>query len=481
MKHLKLFLFLLPIWLLTSELPGQTPQVRTDPEDVFEQVWQVLNSNYPYFRQRGINWQTMYKVYRPRITSGTTDDELYRTLCSMLEHFNDGHVNLEAGKDRFCSAKTANAIMEDFSWKLIRDKYLNRSFKASPDSLFYYGWLTDEFAYLRIRRFPAREVLEKYIDTIMSEIIPAKGIVLDVRGNSGGNGFGVAALASRFADRKRLYMKNINRVGQGKEYTNTTYHYLEPLGPAQYRGPVILLQNVFSASGSEAFALAMRVLPHATSIGETTEGCFANYYPQKLINSWTVTMPWSYAVDQNDFCWEGMGVPPDLRKTNTKEDIAAGNDMVLELAIEILKAGGNSRKEADGSLNQMKISLVEQFVATSAAQGFGSAAAQLNKSRKQNPEGVYFSIQELAVSVRGLLQAERNEVALALLELGRQEFPDDINTLYFLARLYENFKKQPEKAKPIWEKLATLIPSFPWEVNPVAEAKKTLGTGISNQ
>lgn len=477
MKHLKVYLLFLFIWFFTNESFGQTDQVKTNPEEVFEQVWQQLNSNYPYFEQRGIDWQAMYNVYKPKISPGISDEQLYSVLCDMLEPFNDGHVNLEAGKNRFCSAKTANTKMEDFSWKLVRDKYLNKNFKSSPDSLFYYGWLADGFAYLRIRRFPTKEVLETYIDTIMGELMNAKGFVLDVRGNSGGNGFGVAALASRFADRKRLYLKNYNRVGQSKEYTNATYHYLEPLGPSQYKGPVILLQNVYSASGSEGFALAMRVLPHATSIGETTEGCFATYYPEKLQNGWTLTMPWSYAVDQNNFCWEGMGVPPDIRKANKEEDIEAGNDKVLELALDILKVGGNSRKEAGGSLNEMKTSLVNQFVSTSAACGCKKAADQLIKSRKKNPEGVYFSIQEMGVTVRQLLQSERNDDALTLLELGRQEFPDDINTLYYLARLYENFKKQPEKAQPIWAKLATLPASFPWEKSLIETAKNSVGTG----
>ncbi len=477
MKNVKLILIALPFWLFCQVLPGQTEPAKMNPEDVFEEVWQTLNSHYPYFEQRGINWQTMYKVYKPKINPGTTDEELFRTLCDMIEPFNDGHVNLENGKDRVGSVMRTKAKMEDFSWILVRDKYLNKSFKSSPDSLFYYGWLSGEYAYLRIRRFPPKEVLEKYIDGIMGELMTAKGIILDERGNSGGNGFGVAALASRFADRKRLYLKNINRVGESKEYTSTTYHYLEPLGPAQYTRPVILLQNAYSASGSEGFALAMKVLPHATSIGETTEGCFATFYPHKLSNGWTVTMPFSYAVDQNDFCWEGMGVPPDLRKINTKEDIEAGNDKVLEFALDILKAGGNIRKEADGSLREIKISLVNQFVATSAKEGFENAVKEFNKSRKTNPGVYYFSIQELAVNVRLLLQAERNDDAFSLLELGQKEFPEDITTLYYLARLYENFKKQPEKAKPIWEKLGSLTPTFPWEVNLVAAAKKSLGAG----
>jgi tetratricopeptide (TPR) repeat protein len=442
--------------------------------DVFEQVWQILNANYPYFEQRGIDWQAMYKVYRPKISPGTSSDELYQTLCSMLEHFNDGHINLETGEKRFCSYTVTNNKMVDFSWKLVRDKYLNRAFKASPDSLFYYGWLTPELAYMRIRRFPNKEILERYIDTIISEIAGAESLIIDVRGNPGGNGFGVAALGSRFADTKRLYSKNMNRIDQEKNYTSPTYHYVEPLGPVQYRRPVILLQNRYSESGSDLFALALRVLPNAISIGEHTGGCFATYYPEKLINGWTLTMPFSYVVDQNDFCWEGMGIPPNIRKANTKEDIEAGNDKVLEFAIDLYKAGGNTRKEADGSLNDLRISLVDKFVEMSAEKDIQSAVALFKKLQKDNPDGVYFSVQEYGLAINNLNRSKKIEELLALLELGQNDFPDNINSLYYLAKIYENVKEQPEKAKLIYEKIAGLKPTFPWEEPLVAEAKRAL-------
>ena len=456
-------------------LKSQTQKDTISPIEVFEQVWQLLNSNYPFFDQQGIDWKAIYKVYKPKLSDTTSEDELFKILSNMLEHFNSGHINLEAGNKRFCSLMKTNPKMEDFSWKLVRDKYLNKSFKSSPDSLFYYGWLTNEFAYLRVRRFPPKGILEKYIDDIIGELSRAEGMVIDIRGNPGGNGFGVAALGSRFADKKRLYLKNFDRIGgENKEYVSPTYHYIEPLGPVQFKGPVILLQNVYSESGSDDFALAMRVLPNATSVGETTGGCFSNYYPEKLINGWTLTMPWSYAVDQNDFCWEGIGVPPDLRKINTKEDIAAGNDKVLEFGIDILKAGGHFGKAADGSLKEMKLSLVDQFIATAASKGLNSAIAQFDESQKKNPAIYYFSIMEYQVSLRGLTQAEKNDEAMALLLLGVKAFPDDINSLYLLAKMYENYKNQPEKAKPLYEKISTLKPSFPWERNLVTEAEKSL-------
>jgi hypothetical protein len=452
-----------------------------NPVEVFDQAWQLLNSNYPFFDQQGIDWKALYKVYRPKVSPTTSEDELFTILCNMLEHFNSGHINLETGSKRFCSNVRTNAKMEDFSWKLVRGKYLNNSFKSSSDSLLYYGWLTNDLAYMRIRRFPPKDILEKYIDNIIGEMSMAKGMIVDIRGNPGGNGAGVAALGSRFADRKRLYMRNFNRIGgPDKDYPSPTYYYIEPRGPVQYKGPVILLQNVYSESGADNFALAMRVLPNVTSVGESTGGCFSTYYPDKLINGWTLSMPWSYAADQNDFCWEGIGVPPDLRKANTKEDIAAGNDKVLEFGIDILKAGGHYGKAAEGSLEDMRISLVDQFISTAAAKDVNTAVEQFESSQKKNPEGYYFSIQELQVSIRGLIQSEKNDEAFALLSLGEKAFPEEPSTLYFLARMYENYKNQPEMAKPLWERLAAITPSFPWERNLVAEARKSLGKNAGN-
>ena len=468
-----------PFWLKAMETEDlQMPVTGKDtvnPVDVFDQAWQLLNSNYPFFDQQGIDWNALYKVYRPKVSPTMGEDELFTILSNMLEHFNSGHINLEAGSKKFCSNVRTNAKMEDFSWKLVRDKYLNKSFKSSPDSLFYYGWLTNDFAYMRIRRFPTKDILEKYIDNIIGELSMAKGMIIDIRGNPGGNGAGVAALGSRFADRKRLYMKNINRVGgSNKDFISPTYYYIEPLGPVQYKGPVILLQNVYSESGADNFALAMRVLPNVASVGESTGGCFSAYYPDKLINGWTLTMPWSYAADQNNFCWEGIGVPPDLRKTNTKEDISAGNDKVLEFGIDIMKAGGHFGKPAEESKEVLKISLVYQFISTAAAKGVNSAVEQFEASQKKNPERYYLSVQELGVSVRSLLQSEKSDEAFALLTLGEKAFPEEPNILYTLARMYENYKNQPEKAKPLYEKISTLKPSFPWERNLITEAEKSL-------
>jgi tetratricopeptide (TPR) repeat protein len=184
-------------------------------------------------------------------------------------------------------------------------------------------------------------------------------------------------------------------------------------------------------------------------------------------------MPYSYATDQNDFCWEGIGVPPNLRMTNTKEDISSGNDKVLEFATDIIKAGGHYRKEAQGSLNDLRISLVYQFLESSEKNGVKAAVTEFVKMQKDNPKGVYFSIQELMYNTGILFSKNKMEVATAILELGLKSFPDDMTTMFYLAQAYEK-QQQPNKAKELYSKVVKYKAYFPWEKGALAKAEDFL-------
>jgi len=46
-----------------------------NPVDKFEQVWQEMNEMYPHFDQHGLDWDSFYKVYKPKISPTTTYEE----------------------------------------------------------------------------------------------------------------------------------------------------------------------------------------------------------------------------------------------------------------------------------------------------------------------------------------------------------------------------------------------------------------------
>ena len=66
------------------------------PEKNFEALWKTFHERYAFFKLRNVDWQKQYKIYRPKVTKDTTDEQLFMILCHMLKPLKDGHVNLKA-------------------------------------------------------------------------------------------------------------------------------------------------------------------------------------------------------------------------------------------------------------------------------------------------------------------------------------------------------------------------------------------------
>jgi len=131
------------------------------------------------------------------------------------------------------------------------------------------------FSHFKAGAGPTTEAL----DAAIADLAGARGMIVDVRGNPGGTNKVDELVANRFADRKRHYMQTQTRYGRKHDdLWPAEYRNVEPGGPAQFTRPTILLAHRFSASGADGFALAMRVLPHVTVVGDLTEGAFSAQY-----------------------------------------------------------------------------------------------------------------------------------------------------------------------------------------------------------
>lgn len=464
---------LLTILLSILFFPVGRAQTKTGPVETFEQVWQIFDTNYPYFGHSGIDWNVIGRIYRPRVTEKTTDEELFRLLSEMLGHLNDSHVNLDDGKRQFNAGITAGMKKEDFSIELIRRKYLQEKFITVQDGNIIYGWIGEGIGYVYIKWWK-RDRMEELADAILLEFKEARGIIIDVRNNGGGNGFAPRVLASRFAGRKQLFAKEYLKRGPAHDsLLPPSYIYLEPGGPAQFAGPVAVLQNRFSESASECFLLAMRVLPRAASIGESSSGCGGMYYPHRLANGWSVGLAWSYDTDQSGRCWVGTGVTPNIRMINTKEEIAAEKDKVLEFAADLLRLGGWSGREIPESFSDMRISLFELFLERAKKDGVAAARAEAERRLREEPGTVYFSALECLQGSRGLLQERKLDELAAIFELAAREWPDVISVQYILGQVY-NKQGRAEQAAAAYRTIAGRQAYFPWEMEYVARAKEYL-------
>ncbi|MFC1724833.1 S41 family peptidase [candidate division KSB1 bacterium] len=337
---MRMLLILSIIVIISVFSVTSTAQELSEPENNFEHLWKTFDRDYGIFLPKRVDWKALYKVYRPKVTPETTDDELFDIMAAMLGHLNDNHVGLRNSSRSFAAGMLQQIKNEGFSLSLIKEKYLKNNFTPKLNGRFHYGFLAEDIGYFHFSGFRGVSESAAVVDEIVEKFKNCKSIVIDIRNNFGGNDQVGKAIAARFADKKRLYMTTQIRNGpEYDDFSKPKYFYAEPGGPRQYTKPIVLLMHRYSISAADNFAMAMRVLPHATLAGETTSGCQADMRGDRLPNGWRFSISYTLFVDQDGFCWEGIGIPPDLRVVNTNEDIEQGKDKVLEFAIDLINTG----------------------------------------------------------------------------------------------------------------------------------------------
>jgi CubicO group peptidase (beta-lactamase class C family) len=323
------------------------------PEAVFEEFWALYNEGYALFGVKHVDWDAVYRVYRPRVGPSTTDDELWALLSQVIGLLNDVHVTVsdpQSGRRLRSGGRSIGVGPFDngeFSLDLVAKTYAERGLQPAADGALHYGWLAGEIGYLHIGRFRDPDASARATDEAIAALGGAKGFVLDVRHNGGGDDRVGQAIASRFVAASRPYMTvAMRRAGRvPAAFLAPVEWRLDPAGPVQFTRPVVLLVNSRSISAAENFALAMRVVPHATVIGETTAGVMADTATKVLPNGWRVTVPVNLFRDIHGVCWEGIGITPDLWVKNERTEVAAGTDRALQTALDFLRGGAVQPRE----------------------------------------------------------------------------------------------------------------------------------------
>ncbi len=171
--------------------------------------------------------------------------------------------------------------------------------------------LDDEIGYIYVRRI--RSDLPEQLDRAAAELKEAKGIIVDVRGNSGG-GF----------DASRAY--------RNFEFDDDQ----EPHRP-RFHGPMALLLDARCISAGEGWASWFIAEDRAQTFGETTAGASARKTTYPLKNGlYGVRFPVKAYTGFLDRPIERRGLEPDVRRRQEAAALAAGRDTVLEAAREYL-------------------------------------------------------------------------------------------------------------------------------------------------
>ena len=132
---------------------------------------------------------------------------------------------------------------------------------------------------ITIRSFGALATIDAF-DAALAELADAPGLILDVRGNGGGDTAVARPIMGRFITERMPYATMRRRAGAGLSEPWT--EYVEPRGPFTYGRPVVVLTDAWSASMAEGFPMGMRALGRARIVGRPMMGLGAAVFPLRL-------------------------------------------------------------------------------------------------------------------------------------------------------------------------------------------------------
>jgi carboxyl-terminal processing protease len=219
---------------------------------------------------------------------------------------------------------------------------------------FEFHLLPSGYAYIRFSLFNARGA--EQFRRALEKFKAAPGLVVDLRGNPGGQLQVVTRVADSFFPDKVSFGRVITRSGGSPSLL------LRLLGvPAQleaghpggqiYAGPVVILVNDGSGSGAELFSAGMQENGRAAVVGRQTCGCVLATVAHKVRGGGEVDISEFGILTGRKRRLEGLGVVPDVSVPLLLDDLRSHHDAALREAVAILNS--SAKEHAGGTRAQV--------------------------------------------------------------------------------------------------------------------------------
>lgn len=193
-------------------------------------------------------------------------------------------------------------------------------------------------AILRIDAF-TQSVAADFTKMLPSVLEGAEGIILDLRGNGGGDAEAMADVASLFLDDGTNLGRFADRSGAAFELETFSKRLWHSPALSQIKLPLVVLTSESTSSAAEIMVAALQAKHRAQVIGSGTCGCV-------LAIRHRHALPDGGVLDVSEFDYrtangvrlEGAGIKPDQLVVITRADIYSRNDRAFELARKFLNA-----------------------------------------------------------------------------------------------------------------------------------------------
>ncbi|MDR0619305.1 MAG: hypothetical protein LBG17_05350 [Bacteroidales bacterium] len=363
----------------------------------FEMFWSGMNHNYVFWEIDTTDWDRVYDEYYAKFRALDTiaediadkKEKAKRYYCEMTAGLADGHYTIVFQDSSAFSPSSARLrpYATPRLWSQYRTEFFNICDSRLIDKEVY---IKDNFIVVTgyipvnggvipyffwsnfyiIQNIAADESgqLSEIINNFFDRMIrrsDVKGIILDVRGNSGGNAVEPGMILGRLIgkDEEIIMAYTKRKNGEGRlDYTPwIPFRVLSLSDSPGITVPAVILTDMNSVSCSELTVMGIRNLPagNGIQIGKTTyggngkltynavenggqfstvvmfNGLTPEYQQIKLV--YTSSEMTKAAFDGK--CYEGKGIPPNMDVALDIVKYQDGTDTQLERAVQYITTG----------------------------------------------------------------------------------------------------------------------------------------------
>lgn len=335
-KYNLLFLGISLVSLFGCEKILMKPSPKTDNVSIFEEYWKIVDEKFSMFSDpnKKIDKENLYKTNRALVDNSISKDSLFSVLGYVVTALKDGHSYIlnedETRYKGYINIEGKNNLIQS----VVDENYFTKASKTEGKVLKYEILKDINIGYIECRGF--NDVINQdMMDVVLSDLKNTKGIILDVRGNTGGLTDSSVTMARHFTTTK-VYVGHENfKTGPKPNDLSRSEIYLKPTDGVTYLKPLMVLIDRDCFSATSTLISHLNPLVNVTFVGAKTSG--GSGYPTDgfLANGWYWSLSVSEFID-----WEGRrldnGFEPDIPVD--LDDNFPEKDEIIERAIaEILK------------------------------------------------------------------------------------------------------------------------------------------------
>ncbi len=282
----------------------------SDDLSIFNEYATLVTEKYAMLEFKGVDIEQLTDSLRSTITGDISDEELFEKMSTITKRLRDGHSDLfiDANDttasfyafDIYAGYPIAFDVENFFVNYLATDINPHTAVTQSSEEFLFVGSRLGENKNIGYVWIPSWDVdiPEEKIDSLFLELKDTKGLIIDLRGNTGGD----PALATRFAS----YLTDSSvdtgferfKTGPGANDFSDSKVIMEPADSEyRYTKPTVVLQDRGVYSASTTFLYSVDPIESVKTIGQISGGGSGSVADGYLANGWKWSLSTSEFID----------------------------------------------------------------------------------------------------------------------------------------------------------------------------------------